>query len=401
MSDGGYHYGKTIRQYRERRGMTQQELAKKWPRAGGGTGVDWRYVQAVEYGKKHIADQYTLRKLCELLEIPPWEFGLSDYDPFNPHDTPGSGGRLLEETLNVAEGLLHQTLAMRRLAPLPAVEQNVQRLHTLFSYLLHYLPPPLRLERRFLTLYAQQQSLMGLMHFEHRRYQQALTTFEEMLKTARQLDDPVLTVHSLQKVGVELKRAGRYHEAINALEEARALSAKTSPQLAAFANAYLSQMYAVAGDALRFERAIERAITLAAPLKEAYGDGSDFVFHKLSGILLLRSRGYLYTQQPRKVLEMQEELQRQISLDLNLWLDYRQHLYRAQALLMLNEVEASIEAARDFLQAVAGWRSPHRLAKGYELLEALERAGYGSVKAVQDWRTELQETLRRSLPQRS
>jgi tetratricopeptide (TPR) repeat protein len=393
MSEGGYHYGKTIRKYREKRGLTQQELAERWPRSHGGTGVDWRYVQAVEYGKKRLADPSTLRKLCDLLEIPPWEFGLSDYDPFDPQGLTGHGGRLLEETLNIAEALLRQTLAMRSLAPLPAVEKNAARLHSLFNYLSTQLPPPVRLERRLLSLYAQEQSLSGLMHFEHRRYRQALATFRAMHRTALELNDSVLTVHALQKVGVELKRIGRYQEAIQALEKARDLSFKTSRQVTAFSSAYLSQMYAAAGDTLRFERAINTAIALAEPLKSSYGDGTDFVFHKLSGIFLLRSRGYLYTHQPEKTLALHEELQRQIALDTNLWLDHRLHLYRARALLMLKEVEASIAAAREFLRSVTGWQSPHQLAKGRAFLEALERAGYGQVASVRDFGAELQEAL--------
>ncbi|WP_069802760.1 helix-turn-helix domain-containing protein [Thermogemmatispora onikobensis] len=396
MSAGGYHHGKIIRKYRERRGLTQQELAERWPRSRGGAGVDWRYVQAIEYGKKRIADPGTLRRLCELLEIPPWEFGLSSYDPFNPQAALPSKNYLFEETLAVAEALLRQTLAMRRLAPLPEIEQQVQRLGRFLETCRSELPPPLRQERRLQILAIQYQSLVGLMHYEHRRYDRARGTFQEMLTAARQVRDPVLTAHALQKLGVELKRIGRFTEAISALEEARDLSLKISKPLAAFTSAYLSQMYAIAGDALRFERTIEQAIALAEPLKGAYGNGSDFVFHKLSGIFLLRSRGYLYTNQPQKVLERYEELRRQISLDRNLWLDYRLHLYRAQALLRLREVEACIEEARAFLQAVAGWQSPHRLTKGSELLSEIERAGYGDLAIVRAFRQELQEHLQQA-----
>ncbi|WP_376797621.1 tetratricopeptide repeat protein [Thermogemmatispora sp.] len=394
MSAGGYHYGKTIRKYRERRGLTQQELAERWPRARGGTGVDWRYVQAIEYGKKRIADPQTLRCLCELLEIPPWEFGLSFYDPFHPQTPLPTKNHFFEESLEVAEALLKQTLAIRRLAPLPEVERHLHSLGNFLAACRSELPPPLRLERRLQMLSIQYQSLAGLMHYEHRRYEQARRTFQEMLASARQIADPVLTAHALQKLGVELKRIGRHKEAIEALEEARNLALKTSKPLAAFTSAYLSQMYASAGDALRFERTIEQAIALAEPLKGAYGDGTDFVFHKLSGIFLLRCRGYLYTSQPRRVLEGYEELRRQISLDTNLWLDYRLHLYRAQALLRLREIEASLEEARAFLQAVTGWQSPHRLTKGYELLNEIERAGYADLPIVRDFRQELLEQLK-------
>lgn len=43
-----------------------------------------RYAQDVEAGVNHITDQTTLCKLGEILDIPLWKFGLSEYDPFNP-----------------------------------------------------------------------------------------------------------------------------------------------------------------------------------------------------------------------------------------------------------------------------------------------------------------------------
>src|SRR5437899_2975112 len=117
MSD--YHYGLTIKKYREMRNISQQELAEKWPRSDGGLGVSWQYVQLVEYGKRKITDVYVLRKLCDMLEVPLFEFGLSDYDPFNTSLVPGGGVKLYNETLDLAEALIHQTFAMRRYAPVP------------------------------------------------------------------------------------------------------------------------------------------------------------------------------------------------------------------------------------------------------------------------------------------
>ncbi len=52
---------------------------------------------------------------------------------FNPSSLPGAGTRLFHETLNVTETLLQQTLAMRRIAPLPEVEKSAQSLQTLLS----------------------------------------------------------------------------------------------------------------------------------------------------------------------------------------------------------------------------------------------------------------------------
>jgi tetratricopeptide (TPR) repeat protein len=279
---------------------------------------------------------------------------------------------------------------------LPEVERSAQSLHNLFTYFLTYTPPNSQIEPRFLNLYAQEQSIRGLMYFENKQYEKALETFSGMYDTAKLVDDPVLMVHALQKIGVELRRANRTQDAVNALEEARDISFKASKHVAAFANAYLAHIYAASGDALRFERAINTAQSLADPIKESYGDGTDFVFQKMSGILLLRSRGYLRINEPGKTLALHDELKRQVDADANLWLDFRLHLYRARAYLMLNEVEGCIEAGREFFHDVVDWQSPHRTARGYELLAELEDAGYKDVKVVREFRDDLAQAMQSS-----
>ena len=100
-----YHPGKVIRKYRELKGWSQQKLAEHWPKTDGEVGVTWHYVQKVEYSKRNIVDQSVLRKISHLLDIPLWEFGFSEYDPWNPHSIPGAGKRLYSETLSVHLGL--------------------------------------------------------------------------------------------------------------------------------------------------------------------------------------------------------------------------------------------------------------------------------------------------------
>ena len=78
-----YYYGETIRAGREAANMTQAQLAEKWPRADGGTGVSVNYVSDVERGIKNITDPHTLRRLCNILHIPVWKMGFSDYNPFD------------------------------------------------------------------------------------------------------------------------------------------------------------------------------------------------------------------------------------------------------------------------------------------------------------------------------
>jgi transcriptional regulator with XRE-family HTH domain len=382
MKQHFYHYGLTIKKYREQHGWTQAKLAQSWCRSDGGRGVNTRYVQDIEYGIKHIDDTDVLRDLSALLDIPLWEFGLSEYNPFDPSQLPGRGKSMYDETLNVTEALIKQTLSLRRIAPLSEVRKNAQSLDSLFTYFQTNLLPPARLESRFLSLYIQYQQIAGLMYFENNDYARALQTFEAMYSIARQLGDPIFIVHALQKMGVELKRVGRLQEAINALEEARDTSFQASKHVQAFANAYIAHIYAAAGDRLRFERAINTAQSLASSLQDTYGDGTDFVFQKPSGILILRSCGYLRINEPVKVLQMHDEARNQVASDSNLWLDSRLYLYQARAYLMLREVEAAVLAGREYLQNVIDWQSPHRTRRAYELLEEIEEAGYGGEKDV-------------------
>ena len=265
-----HHPGKVIKKYREKRQWSQQKLADHWPRSSGEIGVDWHYVQKVEYGGKNIVDQLVLRKIANLLAIPLWEFGLSEHDPYNPDAIPGKGERLYRETLDVVEALINQTFSMRRYAPLPEVERNAQVITNLFDYFQAHTPPSSKLEPRFLKLYAQGQNIRGLMFFENDQYDKALLAFEGMYKTAERVSDPVLMVHALQKLGVELNRAERYRDAVNALEQARDYSFSASKPVMALANAYLAHIYAAGRDLNHFERAINTAINIAQPFKSGF-----------------------------------------------------------------------------------------------------------------------------------
>ena len=248
---------------------------------------------------------------------------------FDLSQLPGRGKSMYDETLNVTEALIKQTLSLRRIAPLPEVQKSAKSLDSLFIYFQTHLPPPARLESRFLSLYTQHQQITGLMYFENNDYVQA------------------------------------------------------------FANAYLAHIYATTGDTLRFERAINTAQGLASSIQDTYGDGTDFVFQKVSGILILRSRGYLRINEPMKVLQMHDEAKNQVASDSNLWLDSRLHLYRARAYLMLHEIEAAVLAGREYFQDVIDWQSPHRTMRAYELLEEIEEAGYGNEKDVKEFRGDL------------
>lgn len=136
-----YHYGLTIKKYRELCGWTQAKLAQNWLRSDRERGVNTRYIQDIEYGTKHSDDPDVLRDLSVLLDIPLWEFGLSEYNPFDLSQLPGRGKSMYDETLNVTEALIKQTLSLRLIAPLPEVQKSAKSLDSLFTYFQTHLSP--------------------------------------------------------------------------------------------------------------------------------------------------------------------------------------------------------------------------------------------------------------------
>jgi transcriptional regulator with XRE-family HTH domain len=385
-----YHHGLTIKEFRKKRGMSASELSKRWP-----TGpVSPRYIQRIEAGERQIVDQGLLRQVSEILDIPLWCLGLSAYNPFNPQALPGHGERMYKETLDLVEDLIGQTWHLRRAAPLIETEKAAERLDRFFQHVRTYLSPTPQLEPRFLELYAQAKLMKAVIHIERQQYKEALEACSDMYDIAKQLGEPSMIALSLASIGTELERAGQKQEAVNRLEEARDASFGASRQIMAFVNAYLARAYASSGDEKRFQRAIDTAQNIATNLGQRYGDGTDLIYHKMSGILAERSYGYLEIKQPQKVLDMRSEITRQIDLEHNVWLRAWIPLDWARAYLMLKEIEESVKEALEFFNRAAIIRSPHMISRAYDHLITLEEAGYADVKAVQDFRKELsQHTL--------
>jgi transcriptional regulator with XRE-family HTH domain len=114
MNTANYHHGLVIRRYRKLQHIKQSQLAEQWPNGP----VSTSYVQKVESGERQINDPQTLRQLSNILHIPLWEFGLSDYDPFNPHAIPENSASLYPETLETIDQLIQITWFLRRSAPI-------------------------------------------------------------------------------------------------------------------------------------------------------------------------------------------------------------------------------------------------------------------------------------------
>jgi transcriptional regulator with XRE-family HTH domain len=348
MSGESYHHGQTIRAFRMQLGWTQAQLAERWP----GGPVNPQYVQRIETGKKRIADQRTLRRLAGLLDIPFWRFGLSAYDPFSPHNLPGSGERMYTETLEAVECLVRQVWELRAAALLPNAEACLRRLNALFGHFERELPPPSRLESSFLRLYAQAQRLNAVSCVERRDYTAALRLYGEMYATAKRLGEPATLAIALMSIGAELERGGRKPQAVDSLERARDASFGAGKQVAAFVHAYLARAYASSGEATRFERAAETAERLVESLGGAYGDGTDFVYARPSSVLAERSWGYFTLGQPEKALEIRQPITRQIERDRDLRLRAWIPLDWARASLRLGEIDASMAAGHEFFTQV-------------------------------------------------
>jgi hypothetical protein len=111
----------------------------------------------------------------------------------------------------------------------------------------------------------------------------------------------------------------------------------------------------------------------------------------MSGILAERSYGYLEISEPKKTLDMKDEIVHQISLEHNTWLQTWIPLDWARAYFLLKEIEESVKAGSDFFHQALALQSPHTISRAYYYLITLENAGYTDVKAVQDFREELMQ----------
>nr|BBH86794.1 hypothetical protein KTC_15450 [Thermosporothrix sp. COM3] len=391
-----YHHGLVIKEYRERLGKTQEWLASQW--YADGSGVSVRYVKAVEAGQKLITDQQQLRHLSEVLAVPLWKFGLSEFNPFAGQFQRQHGHSLFQETLQLVECLIHQAWRLRYTVALPHTEQVVQRLRALFTYCATELPSNIKQERTYIMLLAQYYQLLGVVQVERKQYRAALQSYEQMQRAAEQIEDTPAIVLALMCQGTELERLGQKQDAVQALELARDRSFETSKQIAVFIHAYLARVYASSHDALRFERAVQAARNLASKLT-AYGDGTDFLYHSLSGVMAEASYGYLDIGEPLKTLALRPDIERQIEEDNNRWLHAWVPLDYARAYRAIGEIEASVAEARTFFKRGLTLQSPHVVSRSVAFLQELEEAGYQTVTAVKELHEEILETAQTLQPE--
>jgi tetratricopeptide (TPR) repeat protein len=375
------------------RNWTLAMLAEKWPKVDGSEGVNITYVQDIEAGRKRIADQETLRQLAGLLDIPLWEFGYSEYNPFAPDNLPGNGKRIFDETLDTIEHLIRDVWSLRCAARIVDAEQNVKRLNKLFDYYGEQLPPPSRLYERYQLLSIQVQRLNAVTELENKCYDAAIEIYKEIIKAAKSLDSPSALALGLEGLGKELERKGDKAQAVSLLEDARDASLSGSKILIAFVHSYLSRVYASAGDEYRFERAVNTGLTIARSLKPEALNSNDYVYSwsPVSSMLAEQSWGYLNIDKPEKTLAMREEIEQAIyqgqDARLHAWIP----LDWARAYLMLGDIEQGIQEAKEFYRRVSAMKSPHAIKQTFKYLAEIEDAGYGDIQVVKDFREELQD----------
>jgi len=390
-----YHYGMTIREYREKAGMTQQQLADKWPKSdrfGGGEGVTWKYIQDIEHGRKRIDSNQTLRKVCDILHIPYWKVGLSEFDPFTQTLLPGHGKSMYAETLDTVEELIRQIWALRCAARIAEADTGVRKLGKLFAYFNESLPPPARLEKRYVFLYVQYLRLKATALLEKKQYQAVMQVYEEIYTLVRHETEPSLKALALKSIGKELNREGDHQEAVMYLEDARDAAIDGSRLLRAFITSYLIRAYGGGGDAVRFERAAATGLTLAKGL-DGVEDGTDFIYSwsAVSAIMAEQSWGYIELGMPQKSLAMREDITEALRVGQDIRVEAWIPLDWAKAYKMIGEIEQCVTELREFYRRCTVMGSAHALSHVNKVLRSLDEDGYGDVRAVKDFKEELAE----------
>jgi transcriptional regulator with XRE-family HTH domain len=390
-----YHYGMTVREFREKAKMTQQQLADRWPKSerfGGGEGVNSKYIQDIEHGRKRIDDPQTLRKVCDILHIPYWKVGYSEYDPFTQTLLPGHGKSMYDETLDTVEVLVRQIWNLRCAARIPEADKGVKRLGKLFAYFNQALPPPIRLEKRYIFLYVQYLRLKATAYLEKKLYKEVMQVYEKIFSLVQNEAEPSVKALALKSIGKELSRDGQHQEAVSCLEDARDTAIDGSRLLRAFVHSYLIRTYGGHKDALRFERAVNTGLTLAKGLGD-YENGTDFIYSwsAVSAIMAEQSWGYIELGMPEKTLAMREEITEALRLGQDTRVQAWIPLDRAKAYQMIEEIEKCIDELREFYRRCTIMGSSHALSQVNKVLASLDEDGYGDVQAVKDFQEEICE----------
>ncbi len=375
----GYHYGMTIREYREAKGMTISQLAGLWP-SKDYPGVSFRYVSDIERGVKHISDLSVLRELARILQIPLWKLGLSEYNPFQEENNIMT---LFDK--DALEQLIEDTWLIRLSMSVTITEEKVRKLSNIFEKLIE-VNPLLKSNKDFLRLYAQIVRLQAIMLVEKKQYFAALSLYREMVRIGEEIQDSVTLALAYSRVGVELLRLDQLKDAISYLEKAKDVSFKTGKELSSLCHAMLARGYAQVGIPEKFERAINTAINLGYSMVGIPTVTNEFVFHAYSGILEEKSNGLILLGNGQGAIKVLPEIEKHITLESNGYLRMWIPLDYAQAHMLEGNIEESIAELRRFYDNIREHNSSRVNNKVATHLEELEDRGYGGLQIVREFR---------------
>jgi tetratricopeptide (TPR) repeat protein len=298
---------------------------------------------------------------------------------------------MYDETFDTVEDLVRQIWSLRCAARIPEAEKGVKRLGKLFAYFNESLPPPVRLERRYLLLSVQYLRLKATAPLEKKQYKETMQVYEEIYTLVGD-DEPGLKALALKSIGKELNREGNHSEAVVYLEEARDAAIDGSRLLRAFVHSYLIRTYGGNKDSVRFERAVNTGLTLARSVGD-YEDGTDFIYSwsAVSAIMAEQSWGYIELGQPEKTLAMQEEITEALRLGQDTRVTAWIPLDWAKAYKLIGEIEKCIDELRELYRRCMVMGSSHALSQVDKMLSSLDKDGYGEVQAVKYFREEIRE----------
>lgn len=380
----GYHYGQTIREHRMLRNMSLSQLAEKWPSKD--TGVTPRYVSDIERGVKHISDIQVLRELSNILNIPLWKLGLSEYNPFQ--DSTDIKVFFDSDSL---EQLIEDCWLLRLNMPMYVVEEKVKKLSMIFQKLIEK-NSLLKSNKDFLRLRAHEKRLQEVLYTEKHNYTMALKLAGEMLQLATLSGDTVARAIAMVRVGVELLR-DENRQALEYLKAAKDLTFEVrSKELAAYVYAMLARGYATFHMEQDFYKAINTSINFASNMVGLPVTTKNHIYHAYSAIIEERVNGFILFGNGRKAVEDLVETDKQATRETNTYLKMWLPLDYAQGYMLQGEIEESVKYLETFYNSIKGYDSERIKGKVQGHLDHLDVLGYADLPVVQGFKQMYFET---------
>lgn len=384
----GYHYGETIREYRKLQGLTLSQLAEKWPSKD--TGATSRYVSDIERGVKHVQDISVLRALSQLLQIPLWKFGLSEYNPFQGIQDHLLQASSIKENFALLDSFIQQ-LWITKVTCGMNIDTHLVTISVHLKDMVSHYPPSLFEHTDFLRVYAQITRLQAVRAYDQKDYKRSLQFFFEMADIAKRDGNPVSVALANMGIGVELMRDNQLEQVEHFLLRAKDATFHTGKELAGLVHGMLARYYATIHDRSRFENYYHQALDFGEHLGNNRLNTQDYVFSSFSGIMEEGSNGFILLNDGKKALALLPDIERQIDRESNTYLGMWIPLDYAQAHLCLNEIEESLRYLQMYVDKTRFMRTEHISSKINDHLQAIHAKGYGDLHRVKEFREMLRE----------